>query len=41
MPSWFRPLGLLPFRPAPRERALPPASSTPHPLVVKGGAKTS
>ena len=27
------------FRPAPRERAIPPASSTPHPLAVKGGAK--
>ena len=27
------------FRPAPRERAIPPASSTPHPCVVKGGAK--
>ena len=28
-------------RPAPRERAIPPTSSTPHPLAVKGGAKTS
>ena len=27
------------FRPVPRERAIPPTSSTPHPLAVKGGAK--
>jgi len=27
------------FRPVPRERAIPPASSTPHPCVVKGGAR--
>jgi hypothetical protein len=27
------------FRPVPRERAIPPASSTPHPRVVKGGAR--
>ena len=33
------PWGPFPFRPAPRERAIPPTSSTPHPLAVKGGAK--
>jgi hypothetical protein len=33
------PWGPFRFRPAPRERAIPPSSSTSHPCVVKGGAK--
>ena len=37
--SGYRPVGPLPFRPAPRESAIPSSSSTPHPCVVKGGAK--
>jgi hypothetical protein len=27
------------FRPVPRESAIPPSSSTPHPCAVKGGAR--
>ena len=33
------PLGPARVRPVPRELAIPPSSSTPHPCVVKGGAK--
>jgi len=33
------PVGPSRISPVPRESAIPPSSSTPHPLVVKGGAK--
>ena len=33
------PWGPFRFRPVPRERAIPPSFSTPHPRAVKGGAK--